>query len=512
MLATFIIVFREALEAMLVVGIATAAAREVKIGYRWIYGGVAGGVVAAIIVALFAEFIAALASGIGQEVLNATILITAATLMVWTAVWMSNHGKEVSNNIHRACQQQENGSAHWILATVVGLAVAREGAEVVLFLYGVAASSNSESGAMLIGAAMGLLLGISVAIGIYRSLAYLPIRHLFTVTTWLIVLLAAGMASQGISFLVMVDLLPAWGQTVWDTSSILPEHTVIGQLLHALMGYEDRPSGLQAAVFFAVVLFTWCAIRMQKGMRRGTVAAAAIMLCITISIVSLPDVAQSKQVYSPIVEEGEVEFEYLLDYSIDQNPSINSSARHQFEFEYGVSDRWLTAIYGDFRKRPNQGFAYQGAKWENIYQLFEQGERWLDAGLYFEYIIPQSSLNKPDRLEFKMLFEKASGRIINTANIILNKELGVHAKSNTSIGYAWKSRWRWRRAFEPAIEIYGALGEIGNTKPLAQQQHQIGPVILGQLRNGLSYEVGYLFGLTTTSAQGMVKGVVGYEF
>ncbi|MDX8412676.1 MAG: FTR1 family protein [Mariprofundales bacterium] len=511
MLATFIIVFREALEAMLVVGIATAAAREVKIGCRWIYGGVAGGLAAAIIVALFAESIAALASGMGQEVLNATILIAAATLMIWTAVLMSKHGKEVSNNIHRACQQQENGSAHWVLATIVGLAVAREGAEIVLFLYGVAASSSNGSDAMLIGAAMGLLLGIVVAIGIYHSLAYLPIRHLFTVTTWLIVLLAAGMASQGISFLVMVDLLPAWGQIIWDTSSILPERTAFGQLLHAFMGYEDRPNGMQAAGFFAVIILAWFAIRMQNGMRTKSVATAAI-LCIVTSLFSMPETVQCKQVYSPIVEEGEVEFEYLLDYSVDSNPTQNGSARHQFEFEYGVNDRWLTAIYGDFRKSLNQGFAYQGAKWENIYQLFEQGERWLDAGLYFEYIIPKSSLNKPDRLEFKLLFEKEYGRIINTANIILNKELGAHAKSNTNIGYAWKSKWRWRRTFEPAIEIYGALGEIGNTKQLAQQQHQIGPVILGKLRNGLSYEVGYLFGLTTTSAQGMIKGVIGYEF
>ena len=67
--------------------------------------------------------------------------------------------------------------------------------------------------------------------------------------------------------------------------------------------------------------------------------------------------------------QGEVEVGYLLDYSVDANPAINSSARHQFEVEYGVSERWLTAVYGDFRKRPGQKFAYQGFKWENIYQL-----------------------------------------------------------------------------------------------------------------------------------------------
>lgn len=251
---------------------------------------------------------------------------------------------------------------------------------------------------------------------------------------------------------------------------------------------------------------------MQNGVQGRVLAAITAILFVALFMLSMSEAVQAKQVYSPIVEEGEPELEYLLDYNIDRDPTINRSARHQFEFEYGVTDRWLTAIYGDFRQRPNQGFAYQGAKWENIYQLFEQGERWLDAGLYFEYIAPQSSLKKPDRLEFKLLLEKEYGRIINTANIIFNKELGLNATSNAIVEYAWKSKWRWRRDFEPAIELYGALGEIGNTQSFSQQQHQVGPVILGHLHNGLSYEIGYLFGLTSSSAQGMVKWVVGYEF
>jgi len=513
MLSTLIIVFREALEAMLVVGIATAAAREVHIGRQWIYGGVVGGLMAAILVAFFAGVIAASASGMGQEVFNATVLIAAALLMVWTAIWMRAHGKEVSGHIRQTCQQQkEIPSTPWILAAIVGLAIAREGSEVVLFLYGVAASASDGSMAMLIGATLGLLSGILVAIAIYRSLVYLPIRHLFSVVTWLIVLLAAGMASQGVSYLVMVDLLPAWGQTIWNTSVVLPEHSIAGQFLHALMGYEDRPSGMQASVFFAVVMLTWLAIRQQNSVRGGLATAAATIVLIVVAVSMVPETSQAKQVYSPIVEKGEVEFEYLLDYSIDNDPAKNSSTRHQFELEYGITDRWQTAIYGDFRKGPNKGFAYQGAKWENIYQLFEQGERWLDAGLYFEYSTPQSSLNKPDAAEFKLLLEKELGRVINTANIVLKKELGLNAANNTSIGYAWKSKWRWKRSLEPAIELYGGLGEIGNTKPLAQQHHQIGPVLLGELRNGINYEIGYLFGLTSSSDQGLVKFVAGYEF
>jgi len=516
MLATLIIVFREVLEAMLVVGIATAAAREVNISARWIYSGVFGGLIAALIVAMFADFIASSMQGMGQEFFNASVLLSAALLMSWTAIWMAKHGREISMRIKQVCQRQDNNaSTSWILAMVVGLAVAREGAEVVLFLHGVAASGDGGMSAMLSGAAVGLVLGVLVAVVLYRSLIHLPIRHVFTVVTFLIVLLASGMASQGVAYLVMVDELPALVQTLWNTSGIISERSAFGQLLHALMGYDDRPSGMQVLAFCVVFLVTWLAIRWQKKVLKKpiqSVAVAAILILTSLSVSMFPADAQAKKVYSPIVEQGEIELEYFLDYTIDADPAKNTSARHQIELEFGVTDRWMTAIYGDFRKNPGKSFAYQGLKWENIYQLFEQGERLFDAALYFEYILPQASLNKPDVFEFKLLLEKEDGRLINTANIILKKELGKLATKNTLLNYAWRTKWRWKRHLEPGFEMYGSFGELGNTSALSQQSHQAGPIIMGTFRNGMGYELGYLFGLTTATAQGTVKLIVGYEF
>jgi len=513
MLSTLIIVFREVLEAMLVVGVATAAAREVNISTRWIYAGVLGGLLAAIVVAMFADVIAVSMQGMGQEILNASILISASLLMAWTAIWMGKHGREISQRIRQTCEDvQSRGRAQFVLSIVVGLAVAREGSEVVLFLYGVAATDAAHVSEMLSGGAIGVVLGVLVAMGLYRSLVHIPMRHIFLVVTCLIVLLAAGMASQGTAYLVMVDELPAWGQPLWNTSEIVPEQGVLGQVLQALMGYDDRPSGMQVFVFLSVLFLTWLAIYMQKNVKIRAMNAVAAMLLMGLAISMQPIDAQAKKVYSPIVEEGEVEFEYYLDYAIDSDPSKNTSARHQFEFELGVTDRWKTALYGDFRKRPGQAFTYQGLKWENIYQLFEQGERWLDAALYIEYIAPQSSLNKPDAVEFKVLLEKEFGKTIHTANLVFKKELGANATNNTLAGYTWRSKWRKMRVWEPAIEVYGALGELGNSKSLSQQSHQIGPVFLGKLSHGFNYEVGYLFGLTAASEQGALKLVIGYEF
>jgi len=513
MLSTLIIVFREVLEAMLVVGIATAAAREVNISTRWIYGGVLGGLLAAIAVAMFADVIAASMRGMGQEIFNASILISASLLMAWTAIWMGKHGREISQKIRQTCDEVQGSDATKIvLSIVVGLAVAREGSEVVLFLYGVVAAGASNASEMLSGGAIGVALGVLVAMGLYRSLVHIPMRYIFLVVTSLIVLLSAGMASQGIACLVIVDELPAWGQPLWNTSQIIPEQGVLGQILQALMGYDDRPSGMQVFGFVLVLSLTWLAIYMQKNNKTRSMNTVAAMFLMGLAISMQPIDAEAKKVYSPIVEEGEVEVEYYLDYAIDNDPTKNTNARHQFELEWGVTDRWKTAIYGDFRKRPKQGFAYQGLKWENIYQLFEQGEYWLDAAAYIEYIIPKNSLNKPDAVEFKLLLEKEVGRSVHTSNLIFKQEIGSNANNNTSVAYSWRSKWRRARSWEPAIEIYGSLGELSNTKPLAKQSHQIGPVFMGKLRNGFNYEVGYLFGLTSASDLGAIKLVLGYEF
>lgn len=242
-----------------------------------------------------------------------------------------------------------------------------------------------------------------------------------------------------------------------------------------------------------------------KGIRAITLLAVLAFTC-------QASEAEAKKIYSPVVEKGALELAYLFDYTVDNDPAKSGNARHQFELEYGVTDRWMTAIYGDFRKNPGKAFTYHAFKWENIYQLFAQGKQWLDAGLYVEYALTQRALSQPDAVEFKLLLEKNIGAWTHTANIILKKELGTNAGNKIRAGYAWRSRWRWKRFLQPSVELYGSFGELGNTRPLSQQSHQLGPVLIGKLRNGLSYEAGYLFGLTSNSDQGQLKFIIGYEF
>lgn len=253
MLAVAVIVFREVLEAALVVGIVLAASQGVPRRGRWVAGGVACGFLIALAVAGFTDQIAGAINGIGQELFDASILFTAVLMLGWHNVWMSRHAREHVAEATRVGHEVLAGSRPlYALGVVCGLAVAREGSEVVLFVYGIVAAQGGTPYQLLTGGVIGLIGGVAVGAALYLGLLTIPLRHLFAVTSWLILLLAAGMASQGAAFLLQADLLPPLGN-LWDTSRILSEQSLIGQALHALVGYVARPTGIQLVFYLGTV-------------------------------------------------------------------------------------------------------------------------------------------------------------------------------------------------------------------------------------------------------------------
>ena len=264
MLATAIIVFREVLEASLVVGIVLAASRGVARRGVWVTSGIAAGVLGATLVAACAGAIAAAVNGVGQELFNAAILFTAVAMLGWHNIWMNRHGRELAATAALLGRAVLGGSRPlYALALVVGIAVLREGSEIVLFLYGIAIASGVGALSMLAGGLLGLAGGVAVCAVIYLGLLAIPLRQLFTVTSWLILLLAAGMASQGAAFLMQANLLPSLGNNLWDTSSILSENSMLGLLLHVLIGYSAQPSGIQVVFYLATLLVIGTLMRLM---------------------------------------------------------------------------------------------------------------------------------------------------------------------------------------------------------------------------------------------------------
>jgi high-affinity iron transporter len=279
MLSTAVVVFREVLEAALILGIVLAATRGVPARGAWISGGIAGGVAGAVIVAIFAEGIATTASGMGQEIFNAGVLFIAVLMLGWHNVWMKQHGREMAAHLKQVGESVRSGEKSLkVLAIVVGMAVLREGSEIVLFLYGIAASGNDSVASMAGGGAFGLALGAAVGALLYYGLLRIPSRYLFNVTSWLILLLAAGMAAQAASFLVQADVLPPLGDTLWDSSWLVADGSLAGRILHALIGYTARPSGIQLAFYLATAIAIAALMMFSDRANRrdrGTIAASA---------------------------------------------------------------------------------------------------------------------------------------------------------------------------------------------------------------------------------------------
>jgi high-affinity iron transporter len=263
MLATLIIVFREVIEAGLVIGIVLAATRGVPRRSLWIGAGIMGGIAGACLVAAFAESIANMMAGAGQELFNASVMAIAVLLLAGHNVWMAREGRHIAHEMKSLGKDVVSGRRTLAaLSTVVGVAVLREGSEIVLFLYGIALSAGGTVISMFIGGAIGVALGAGVSALMYFGLLRIPARHLFTVTSWLIALLAAGMASQATVFLQQAGLVTVLSHVVWDTSGVLSDGSLAGKALHALIGYAARPTGIQLVVYIATLTAIFTLMRL----------------------------------------------------------------------------------------------------------------------------------------------------------------------------------------------------------------------------------------------------------
>lgn len=273
MLGALIIVFREVIEAGLIVGIVLAVTQGVPGRGAYVGGGLVAGLLGAALVAAFAGALADAFSGVGQEVFNASVLALAVVMLAWHNIWMASHGREMAANLRQVGQAVAEGSKSMTaLAIVVAVAVLREGSEVVLFLYGIAASGTAGFKDLLIGGMFGLALGCALSLLMFFGLVAIPARHLFAVTTTLITFLAAGMAAQCVVFLQQAGLVTALSGTLWDTSAILPDDSIPGRVAHVLFGYVDQPSGAQALVYFLALAAIFVATRMAAPVRKPSIA------------------------------------------------------------------------------------------------------------------------------------------------------------------------------------------------------------------------------------------------
>ncbi|ARP89945.1 FTR1 family iron permease [Bordetella genomosp. 9] len=256
------IVWRESVEALLVVGILYSWLRATPSGRRglpYLWGGVAAGLVLALMLALVLLGVSSWLSDEGQEWFQAGMALVACVLVVQMVVWMKRHGRTLKGELESGARTSLQNDNWWGLLVLVMIAVAREGSETVVFLYGtVSAGAENSSGWMLALAGLG---GFVVALLTFWLLQLggrlITWRRFFRLTEILLLLLAGSLLVGGLDHLISLGVVPPLVDPVWDSSWLLDDSSGFGKVLADFAGYRAYPALVSVLAWVAYWVVVW---------------------------------------------------------------------------------------------------------------------------------------------------------------------------------------------------------------------------------------------------------------
>lgn len=280
MLNALIVVWRESLEAMLVIGILLAwIIRQPDPAplRRGLWLGLLAGLALALALG-FATFAAqSQLEGEALEAFHVGMVLFAAALIVQMVIWMRRHGRQMKRQLE---EQAARSTGIFGIAAVTALAVAREGAETVMFLYGLGLGAGGTALLGLAGAAAaGFALAAATGWVIARGAHFLSYRVLFRVSEIMLLLIAASLLAAGIDRMIGMDWLPPLLDPVWDMSALLDDRHGAGRMMADFLGYRARPTGtllLAYVMFWTVVLGSLAYLGRTQGSTQGRVLAKAV--------------------------------------------------------------------------------------------------------------------------------------------------------------------------------------------------------------------------------------------
>lgn len=248
------IVWRESVEALLVVGILFTwlrASPEGRRGLPWLWGGVAAGLVLAFALALVLMGVSTWLSDTGQEWFQAVMALVACALVVQMVLWMKKHGRTLKNELVSGAASNVRRDSWWGLLILVMIAVAREGSETVVFLWGTVLAGAQQNDAWALAAAGlgGFILALFTFYLLQLGGKIITWRRFFQLTEILLLLLAGSLLVTGLDHLVSLEVLPTIVDPVWDTSAWLDDSSGLGKVLADFAGYRAMPSLTHVIIF-----------------------------------------------------------------------------------------------------------------------------------------------------------------------------------------------------------------------------------------------------------------------
>ncbi|HDR9253823.1 FTR1 family iron permease [Burkholderia vietnamiensis] len=270
------IVWRESVEALLVVGILYAWLKngddDARRGLPFLWAGVAVGLLMAVGLGAALVGFTEVLSGDAQDYFQTAMVLIACVLIVQMVLWMRRHGRTLKRDMEQSLQRTTRDSNWWGVAVLVALAIAREGSETVIFLYGLGfGQSGHVDGSQMLAVLIGLGLAFLTFYLLQLGGKYFSWRHFFRVTEVMLLFLGAGLFQTGVDKLIDKEILPLGISQLWDTSAILDDSGTFGSLVATLTGYRAHPALtnlIAYAVYWAVV---W--LLMKRASRRSAVPA-----------------------------------------------------------------------------------------------------------------------------------------------------------------------------------------------------------------------------------------------
>jgi len=231
------------------------------------------------------------------------------------------------------------------------------------------------------------------------------------------------------------------------------------------------------------------------------------------ALAATPADAADFKIFYPEVEQGTLEFESRTFGTFDRNTDRRNERNATAELGYGVTDFWFAEVESEFSKARHDRWRHESLGLENVFQLTDEGDAWLDAGFLAEYDFAMER-DESDRFIFGPILQKQVGRVLLTANIFAAADIGGEEPEDPQLNYAFEAKYLLTRAFQPGFQLFGAPGAFTGFARDSRQDNRAGPVLSGTFDTGageIRYEAGYLLGLTHDSPSGTAKFVLEYE-
>jgi high-affinity iron transporter len=256
MLRIAIIVFRESIEMAILLSILIALTKKILNSRLYLIAGIVLGVFGASLFAFFASTLSVSLSGVGDEVFDFVAIMLSVFMISFTVAWIQNctsgFRKELDKLSSNSCP---TGLNKFVLTSVAATVVFREGIEIMIYLYGISSLDSVDMDDYLWGFVLGTMSAVVLGLILYWGLIKLPGKYIFKASSWLLILIAAGLSAHAAGILTSSGLVEYFNDELWDTSWLIEDQSNAGRVLESFVGYTAKPNGMQVIFYCTTLLF-----------------------------------------------------------------------------------------------------------------------------------------------------------------------------------------------------------------------------------------------------------------